>query len=137
MARININIGNKKNVDRVPWHKIVVKSNSPMDGEQISKEIKYQTGIKTTRQNISNALKSGMESFYNEVCKLDKTQTPFQVATTMMEMLYITGTGNYNDFRGGHESFFRLFPSKLRILIKGDALKLNPGMEYLDERNEY
>jgi len=107
--------------DRICWADIKVNS-TPLNGEKIVKEIEKQTGIKTTRQNISNALKNAMGSFYKYLFKSNDEMTSFQVASLMLEMLYANNIGEYLDFRGGVDSFFRLFPKKIRDEIKEDSL---------------
>lgn len=113
------------NTDRICWENIKV-DNIPLNGKQIVLEIERQTGIKTTRQNISNALKSGMECFYKALSKDNPELTPFNVSSLMFEMLYINNIGEHSDFRGGIDSFFRLYPKELRKIIKESALKYCP-----------
>lgn len=112
---------------RIDWEKITVEDVNgilrPMNGEEIVEDIYLQTGIKTSRQNISNALKSAMRSFYLNLSEMEPELTPFQVASLMLQMLYIPNARNDKEFRGGVESFFRLFPKDIKDRIERDARK--------------
>ena len=102
---------------RIKWDSIRVSNTIPLDGEEITKEIFKQTDVNVTRQNISNALKNAMGNFYHNLMETDKELSAFDAAVTMLEMLYLPN----GDFRGGIDSFFRLFPSDIRKIIETDA----------------
>ena len=114
--------------NRIFWSDIQIEDGNPLNGEEIVNEIRKQTGVKTTRQNISNALKSSMISFYNKTSQLDREWTPFQIASVMLEMLYQPNSHDSNNSRGGVESFYRLFPKELKNIIKKDALNYCPSV---------
>lgn len=102
---------------RIKWDSIKVSNDIPMDGNEITSEIFKQTNINITRQNVSNALKNAMGSFFHKLMEKDKELSAFDAAVTMLEMLYLPK----GDFRGGIDSFFRLFPSDIRNIIENDA----------------
>jgi len=102
---------------RIQWNDILVANNDPIDGEEIVKTIYDQTGIGVTRQNISNALKNAMGNFFYKLIDIHQELTPFLAAVEMLKMLYIP----HSNFRGGVNSFFRLFPTIIRKLIENDA----------------
>lgn len=114
-----------KKTDRIPWENITVEDADgilrPMNGEEIVEDIYRQTGVRTSRQNISNALKSAMKSFFLNFQKMEPELSPFQIASTMMHMLYVPNAKNDKEFRGGVDSFFRLFPKDLKEKIEEDA----------------
>lgn len=86
---------------------------SPKSGEEIAKK------MKTSRQYVSNTLKSAMGNTYNGVKKLKPHYTPYEIALEMMLMF------NVKDY--DVEAFFKLFPPKYREKIKEDATKRFPG----------
>ena len=105
----------KKQKVYVEWKNIEV-GDQPMSGEDITRYIFKKTGVKITRQNISQSLKSAMEKFFNALTKSSSDRQPFQVALLMMEMLCGSQTGQKDS-----ESFFRLFPPNIREIIANDA----------------
>jgi len=120
-AKKSLVIKRKKKRDNVDWTKIVISNNKPLNGEEISEEIYHQTGLKTTRQNISNALKSGLKKFYLQLKKTNPSLSPFQRAALMVEMLYPNYMSDGNLFRGGINSFFNLLPPDIKKRIMEDA----------------
>jgi hypothetical protein len=120
-AKKNLVIKRKKKHDNVDWSKIVVSNNKPLNGEEISEEIYNQTGVRTTRQNVSNALKSGLKKFYLQIKNVNPKLTPFQRAALMVEMLYPNYTTGSNIFRGGINSFFNLLPPDIKKRVLEDA----------------
>jgi hypothetical protein len=125
MKKIKGQIG-KYNNKRIDWSKLTV-SDKPMNGEEIVEDIYMQTGVRTSRMNISNALKSAMRSFYKSLSKMEPDLSPFQIASLMLQMLY--NPQNDKEFRGGVESFFRLFPNDIRNEIGKDAQKYFNNMK--------
>jgi len=85
-----------------------VKIMGPMSGEEIARHL----GV--TRQNVSNTLKRAMRKFYHKVSELDKSWSPFQIATVMVQMFGVTAP---NDIK----KMFNLFPPDIRGKIEEDA----------------
>ena len=124
-AKVRGKIGKvQRKSGRIPWESITVEDADgvlkPMNGEEIVEDIHLQTGIRTSRQNISNALKSAMRSFFVNFSKMEPELSPFQVASTMLHMLYLPNSKDDKEFRGGVDSFFRLFPKGLKKVIEDD-----------------
>jgi hypothetical protein len=123
-------IKKRKKKDIIDWSKIVVDNTIPLNGEEISEQIYDQTGIKTTRQNVSNALKSGLKKFYLQLKKINPKLTPFQRAALMIEMLYPNYTSSENLSRGGVNAFFNLLPPDIKKRILEDAKNYHNGSRW-------
>lgn len=107
---IKSRVGDKKYID---WTKVKVTNNLPMSGEDITKNIYKQTGVKITRQGVSSAIKMAMKKVYKNVRHNDKTLTPFQAALYMFQILYAHAPSDKDA-----ETFFNLLPSNIRKEIK-------------------
>jgi hypothetical protein len=82
---------------------------TPMDGEQISKEL----GI--TRQAVSQSIKRGMEKCYTAVAEMSQDKSPFQIAGHLMAMFNVNEEEEI-------KKFIKLFPLRLRRIIIKDAI---------------
>ena len=105
----------RKNM-KIPWESIKVKDGVQMSGAEIANDIYEQTGIKTTRQNISNALKRAMKKFFLRLSREESELRPFEVATKMFDMI----CRNDKKIRKNVDMFFRLFPKEIRRTIEND-----------------
>ena len=112
--------GKKEKRKYVDWESITVPDQQ-MGGEDIARYVYKVSGVKITRQNVSQSLKTAMKKFYSRVSKRDRTLTPFKVAITMMEMLsHASGHITDNDAT----AFFKLFPPYIRDIIEKDAIEI-------------
>jgi hypothetical protein len=85
-----------------------------MTGEEIARE------MKTTRQYVSQTLKSGMKKVYCGIARTKPHYTPYEIA---LEMLLMFDVSTHDA-----PAFFNLFPPKYREKIKKDATKRFPGV---------
>lgn len=97
----------------IDWNKIIVHNNLPMSGEEITKEIYNQTGVKITRQGVSSALKSAMKKVYLHMKKTENNLDSFQIAVKMFEMFFPNSPSPDDAYM-----FFKLFPKSIRVEIK-------------------
>jgi hypothetical protein len=107
---IKSRVGDKKYID---WTKVKVTNTLPMSGEDITKNIYEQTGVKITRQGVSSAIKTAMKKVYKNIRRSNKTLTPFQAALQMFQILYAYSPSNKDA-----ETFFNLLPNSIRKEIK-------------------
>jgi hypothetical protein len=103
--RIKNRVGNSKYID---WSKIKVTNNSHMSGEDITKHIYEQTGVKITRQGVSSALKMALRKVYNNLKMREENSTPIEVATLMFQIFY----GEHPEQKDAH-TFFSLLPEDI------------------------
>lgn len=107
---IKYRIGKSKFIN---WDKVTVNNDNPMSGEQIAKEIHRQTGVKITRQGVSNAIKIAMRKIFNNLKEMEKDISNFNTALRMFEIL-CPNQPSCEDA----ETFFKLFPDDICEAIK-------------------
>lgn len=104
-------IGVKKYID---WDKVVVTNTVPMSGEQITKTIFEQTGVKITRQGVSTAIKLALRKAYINMKRMEKSTSPFDCALRLFEILH-PNCPSIEDAG----TFFSLFPEDIQREIRG------------------
>lgn len=88
--------------------RMILGEGKSMSGEEIAQD------MGTTRQYISNTLKSAMSKVYDNTKKMFPELTPYQVASHLVQILQIEDNEVAN--------FYNLFPPKIREEIKKDAM---------------
>lgn len=88
--------------------RMILKEGKPMSGEEIAK------AEGTTRQYISNTLKSAMGKVFIATQKEFPDLTPYEVAKQMIMILQVDEDDVGN--------FYNLFPPSIRETIKKDAV---------------
>jgi len=89
--------------------RMVLKEGKAMSGEEIAQE------LGTTRQYISNTLKSAMTKVFDNAQKQFPDLGPYEVAMELIKILQVDEEDVGN--------FYNLFPPRIRELIKKDAAK--------------
>jgi hypothetical protein len=88
--------------------RMILKEGKPMSGEEIAK------AEGTTRQYISNTLKSAMGKAFIQAQKQFPDMSPYEVAKQMITLFQVDDDDVGN--------FYNLFPPSIREIIKKDAV---------------
>jgi tRNA U54 and U55 pseudouridine synthase Pus10 len=105
---------------RINWEDVVVENEVPMSGEEITREVYRQTGVKITRQNISNVLRKALGKIFNKLIEDNKDMRSTDIAIMMFEML--TSFNNVSSVEDA-KSFLKLLPVNVRNEIERENFR--------------
>ena len=105
---------------RINWEDVVVENEVPISGEEITREVYRQTGVKITRQNISNVLRKALGKIFNKLIEDNKDMRSTDIAIMMFEML--TSFNNVSSVEDA-KSFLKLLPVNVRNEIERENFR--------------